>query len=78
MFAFDHDGVLSNIKDMPQLKETVSSVFEEFNKGNFVVQKSTNIFSTIAMDQAYEQMNDLLKGDGGVLGTTDNPSTLIK
>ena len=61
MFAFDHDGVLSNIKDMPQLKETVPSVYEEFNKENFVIQKSTNVFSTMAMDQAYEQMNDLFQ-----------------
>ena len=72
------DGVLSNIKDMPQLKETVPSVYEKFNKGYFVAQKSTHVFSTMAMDQAYEQMNDLLKGDGVVIGITDNPSTLIK
>ena len=41
---------------MTLLKETV---YEVLNKENFVVQKSTHVFSTIAMDQAHEQMNDL-------------------
>ena len=30
------------------------------------------------LDQAHEQMNDLLKGDGCVIGITDNPLTLIE
>ena len=78
MFAFDHTNYARwlpiHIKDMVQLKERVPSVYEEFNKGNFVVQKSTHVFSTMAMDQAHEQMNDLIKGDGGVIGTTEYPS----
>ena len=82
MFDFDHANYARrrpiNIKDMTQLKETVPSVYEEFIKGNFVVQKSTHVFSTVAIYQAHEQMNDLLKGDGGVIGITDNPSILIK
>ena len=32
----------------------------------------------MAMDQDYEQMNDHVKGDFGVIGITDNPSALIK
>ena len=82
MFAFDHTNYVRwlpiHIKDMVQLKERVPSVYEEFNKGNFVVQKSTHVFSTMAMDQAHEQMNDLIKGDGGVIGVTNNPLALIK
>ena len=81
MFAFDHTNYArrhpNNIKGMTQLKETVPSVYEEFNKGNFDVQKSADVFSTMAMDQAHEQMNGLLKGDDGVIGFTDNPSTFI-
>ena len=77
MFAFYHTNYARrrpiHVKDMTQLKETVPLFYEEFNKGNFVVQKST-----MAMCQAHEQMNDLLKGDGGVIGITDNPLTLIK
>ena len=63
---------------MTQLNETVPLVYEEFNKGNFVVQKSTHVFSTMAMDHAHEQINDLIKGDGGVIGITDKPPALIK
>ena len=78
MLAFDHTNnarwLPIHIKDMVQLKERVPSVYEEYNKGNFVVQKSTHVFSTMAMDQAHEQMNDLIKGDGGVIGITDNVS----
>ena len=82
MFAFDNTNYARrrpiHIKDMTQLKETVPSVYEEFNKGNFVVQKSRYVFSTMAIDQAHEQMDNLLKGDGGLIGITDNPSILIK
>ena len=83
MFAFDHTyharWLPIHIKDMIQLKETVPSIYEEkFVKGNFVVQKSPHMISTMAMDQAHEQMNNLIKGDGGVIGITDNPSALIQ
>ena len=27
----------------------------------------------MALDQAYDQMNETIKGDGGVIGITDNP-----
>lgn len=82
MFALDHTNYARwlpiHIKDMVQLKEKVPSVFEAFKNGNFVVQKSAHVFSTMALDQAHEQMNELIKGDGGVIGITDNPSALIK
>ena len=74
MFAFDHTNYArrrpNHIKDITQLKETAPSVYGEFKKGNFVLQKSTQVFSSMAMDEAHEQMNDLLKGDGGVIGIT--------
>ena len=47
-------------------------------KETFVIQKSTNVFSTMAMDQAHEQMNDLIKGDCCVIWITDNPSAMIE
>ena len=46
------------------------SVYEEFVKDD--------VFSTIAMDQAHEQMHDLIKGDGGIIGITVYPSALIQ
>ena len=54
------------------------SVYEEFVKDNLVVQKSPHMFSTMAIDQAHEQMNDIIKGDGGIIGITVNTSALIQ
>jgi len=34
------------------------------------------VFSSIAIDQVHEQNNALIKGDGGVIGLTNNPSAL--
>ena len=65
-----------HIRDMVQLKDLNPSTYEEFQKGHFVVQKSDHAFSTMAIDQAYEQMNEKIKGDGGVIGLTDNPTAL--
>ena len=49
MFAFHHTNFARwlsiHIKDMTQLKETVPLVYEQFNKGNFVVQKSARCFN---------------------------------
>ena len=40
-------------------------VFAEFRKANVVVKKTTHVFSGIAIDQAHEQNNASVKGDGG-------------
>ena len=81
-FTFDHTNysrwVSVHVRDMLMLPQTAPTVYEEFKKGNFVVQKSSNVFSAMAMDQAHEQMNDVIKGDGGVIGITNNPSALLK
>ena len=44
-------------------------VYNEFSTsgGKVTVQKMTNTFSSIPPDQAHEQNNELIKGDGGVL-----------
>lgn len=82
MFAMDHTNYARwlpiHIKDMVQLQERVPSVHQEFLQGNFVVQKSNHVFSNIAIDQAHEQMNAMIKGDGGVVGITQNPTALLK
>lgn len=63
---------------MMHLQHQVPSVYEEFQNGNYAVQKSAHVFSTIAMDQAHEQMNGHIKGDSAVIWTKDNPSDLIR
>ena len=45
-------------------------------EGNFPVKKTPHWFSAIATDQAHEQNNACVKGDGGDVGLTENPSAL--
>ena len=42
----------------------------EFECGKFVVHKTSRHFSGIAIDQAHEQTNAVIKGDGGAIGLT--------
>ena len=48
----------------------------EFHNGKFVVHKSSRQFSAMAIDQAHEQANAVIKGDGGAIGVTEDPSAL--
>ena len=52
-------------------------VFTEFSNGHFTVQKTKRIFSAIPLDQAHEQNNAYVKGDGGAIGLTDNATALM-
>ena len=45
-------------------------------KGNFVIRKSERYFSAISTDQAHEQNNAIIKGDGGAIGILNDASTL--
>jgi hypothetical protein len=61
---------------MVTLNNTHPDTYGEFLKGNFVVKKTTHSFSSIAIDQAHEQNNASVKGDGGAVGLTENPAAL--
>ena len=39
-------------------------------------KKTTHVFSGVAIDQAHEQNNASVKGDGGAVGLTENPAAL--
>lgn len=43
-------------------------------KGKFTVKKTKHAFSAIALDQAHEQNNAFVKGDGRAVGLTKNSS----
>ena len=58
------------------LKEKHPSVFAKFVRGKFVVQKTQHFFSLIALDHNHEQENEIIKGDGGAVGLTENPTAL--
>ena len=38
----------------------------------------TNTFSSIPLDQAHEQNNELIKEDGGGIGITETPGALLR
>ena len=80
VLALDHHNyarwIPIHIHDMESLDASIRQEFEEC--GHWVVQKSTNRFSSIPIDQAHEQNNALVKGSGGVVGLTENPSAFRK
>lgn len=63
---------------MKSLDKEAPSVATEFGKGHFVVQKSHRAFSSIPTDQAHEQNNRIVKGDGGAIGLTENSCQLLR
>ena len=67
-------------RDMVELPNKQPRVYKEFSTsgGKFTVQKMTNTFSSIPLDQAHEQNNELIKGDGGVIGITETPGALLR
>ena len=80
MFAMDHfhyaRWMAVHVMDLLNLQRTSEDTYKEFMKGNFVTQKTNNRFSAMAHDQVHEQLNAMVKGDGGVIGITENDDTL--
>ena len=50
--------------------------YDYFDKGKLVVQKTTQSFSAIAIDQAHKQNNAIVKGDCGAVGLAESASAL--
>ena len=83
MFALDRTNYARwlpvHIRDMAELPNKHPHVYKEFTSGGkFTVQKTANAFSSIPLDQAHEQNNELIKGEGGVIGITENPNALLR
>ena len=55
---------------------TYPTIYSEFIKDNFVTQKSQHKFSALDHDQVHEQLNAMVKGDGEVIGITENETAL--
>ena len=62
--------------DMASLQKFHPKIAEEFANGDFTVRKTSKAFSNMAIDQAHEQNNAVVKGDGGAIGLTEDPSAL--
>lgn len=79
-FALDHTNyafwIPAHLRDVVELPTTHTEIAEEFLTGNFTVRKTNRPFSAIPIDQAHKQNNAAIKGDGGAIGLTDNPSAL--
>ena len=65
-----------HLRDMMLLPILSPSTEGKFRDGCFVVHKTRNKFSGLAIDQAHEQNNALVKSDGGAVGLTENPGAL--
>lgn len=61
---------------MLALQRKHPEIYAEFDKGHFTVRKTDSKFSNIAIDQAHEQNNAIVKGDGGAIGLTEDPAAL--
>ena len=58
-----------HVLEMEQLPFSAPAVYDEFVKGNFVVRRSLNTFSSVSGDMAPEQsLNRDVKYDGGLIG----------
>ena len=60
------------------MKNLPNEVFEQFARGHFTVKQSDRQFSAIAIDQAHEQNNKIVKIDGGAIGLMDDEQSLIE
>ena len=80
MFALDRTNYARwlpvHVRDMLALPNNHPSIYAAFSAGKFVVHKTGNKCSAIALDQAHEQMNALVKGSGGAVGLTQDPGAL--
>ena len=80
LFALDHTNYARwmpvHLHDLGALQKRRPEVYQELVKGAFTVRMSCRSFSAIAIDQAHEQNNALVKGDGGAIGLTESPEAL--
>lgn len=80
MFAMDHPNYARwlsvHYRDMCVLSSKHPDVYKHFSDGCFVVHKTNRLFSSIALDHAHEQVNAVVKGEGGAVGLTENPAAL--
>ena len=79
-FGLDHVNysrwLSIHLRDMVSLESKHPSIYREFAKGNFTIRKSTRMFSNMAIDQAHEQSNAVIKGDGGAIDLTEDSAAL--
>ena len=79
-YALDHTNysrwIPVHLRDMAGLTEMHPDIYLEFKNGHFTTQKTKHVFFCNPVDQAHEHLNACIKGDGGAVGLTENPSAL--
>ena len=82
VFALDHQNYARwlsiHLRDMLELPKKHPKIHQEFARGSFVVHKTQKPFSCIALDHAHEQVNAVVKGEGGAVGLTESPGALLR
>jgi hypothetical protein len=80
MFSLDHVNyarwLTVHLRDMLELESKAQDVAQAFQNGQFTIKKTNREFNFIAIDQAREQNNAMVKGDGGIIGITEDPAAL--
>ena len=67
------------LAEMRVLHETDPEIFQEFQQGNWVVNKNANVsFCAVGADNALEHVNRSMKVSGGLVGITLNPVARTK
>ena len=61
------------IRDLEALPDSIKV---EFDKRHWTITRSKRCFSSLPIDHAHEQANKRVKGVGGMIGLTENPSML--
>lgn len=72
-FALDH---MSYLRLLPIHLRDLKRHIQRHMQSSFFDRKTERRFSSIAIDEAHEQNNAIVKGDGGAIGPTENPTTL--
>ena len=55
---------------------TQIAVYQKFGECHFITQKTAHCFSMVANDHVHKQPNAVLKGDSGIIDTTENEPVL--
>ena len=79
-FALDHTHysrwLSVHIRDMTSLSVNHPNIHAKSRAGKFVMHKTRNKFSAMAIDQCHEQNNGAVKGSRGAVGLIANPAAL--
>lgn len=65
-----------HVRDMSTVSQRCPDVYDQFMRNAFTSDVTGHKFSSIALSQAHEYLNAQVKGDGGVIGLTENPGAL--